>query len=173
MHSAHGPRLGGWRRIQNAELADMLAAVASKGCESVCLAAFWWPPYHVSIYCCLDMKYMPFCSDPHVCREAGGVLNLVGVLQQGPSDLGPAVARAVVQALLALAVDDASQDSVSTAGGLPSIVKLIGGNDDVRAQHACMLSQQWRFCCAKRCARLAAYGQPEARQSLHHTHDQM
>lgn len=75
-------------------------------------------------------------------REAGGITNLVGVLQQGMGDLGVDVMRAGVKTLLALTVDDTNQGSVTEAGGLPSIVKLLSCNDDVRgcscvALHAC------------------------------------
>lgn len=65
------------------------------------------------------------------CREAGGINNLVGVLQQGVLDLGTDTTKAVVSALLALAVDEDSQVVVTSSGGLPSIVKLLSSDDTV------------------------------------------
>lgn len=68
-----------------------------------------------------------------VCREAGGITNLVGVLQQGINDVGADIVSAVVKTLLALTLDDSNQESVATAGGLPSIVKLLSGGNEASA----------------------------------------
>ena len=76
------------------------------------------------------------------CREAGGITNLVGVLQQGILDLGADTTKAVVNALLVLAVDDESQAVVTSAGGLPCIVKLLSSDDTVC--HSQLLSRSSR-----------------------------
>ena len=71
------------------------------------------------------------CAIVFLCRDAGGITNLVGVLQQGIGDLGVEVVTAILKSLLVLTVDDESQGAVTTAGGLPNIVKLLSGGDDV------------------------------------------
>ena len=107
------------------------------------------PPVRVQIRCVLaccayartltellqgrSRQLLPGCMPQHhaqqvtrsgCCREAGGISNLVGVLRQS-ADLAEDVVAALLQALLALAADEESQRLVTTAGGLPCIVRLL------------------------------------------------
>lgn len=61
------------------------------------------------------------------CREAGGLANLVGVLQVGLETLEsrPELVQAVLHALLALCSDEEGREGVHAASGISSIMRLL------------------------------------------------
>lgn len=77
-----------------------------------------------------------------ICRDAGVVGSLVGVLKPGAEDLSSAMLQAVLKALLGLSQDDTSRLAVQQANGLPRIIKLLDytAEDDVSTCLAVPLS---------------------------------
>jgi len=62
-------------------------------------------------------------------REAGGNLKFVKLLQE-EEDIHPEFRAAILQVVLALAVDEVFQLAFRGANGLPSVVKILGESKD-------------------------------------------